>query len=138
MNKPPSLRDQIKDKCVHFTGIPHCDRDANKCEAGVNYHALMRVDELGRNGCALRIPCTGSTGITRGEAIEPCEKYQVPTEEEIQAKLDEHQRLIDCLMNHVSQCCGAEINESEVIQDGPHKGHGPRYCSECGKCVFMV
>lgn len=37
-----------------------------------------------------------------------------------------------------SVCCGAELDCSHVIPGGPHKGHGPRYCSKCGKVVYIV
>lgn len=37
-----------------------------------------------------------------------------------------------------SSCCGAPIDTSHVIPSGRHMGHGPRYCSKCGRCLFMV
>lgn len=37
-----------------------------------------------------------------------------------------------------STCCGAELDETRVIPDGPHKGHGPCYCSQCGKVAYIV
>lgn len=38
----------------------------------------------------------------------------------------------------LSSCCNAAIDKSHVITSGRHKGHGPRYCSKCGRCLFMV
>lgn len=128
------LREQIEYRCVHHRGVHHNET----CKAGVNYNDLMRVDELGRTGCMLRLPCGGSTGTTRGHTVEKCDKYHPPTEEEIQAEIDEWERVKQCLMDDVSSCCNAPINKSQVIQDGEHKNHGPRYCSKCKRLVYMV
>lgn len=38
----------------------------------------------------------------------------------------------------LSPCCGAPIDTSRVIKTGRHKNHGPRFCSECRRCCFMV
>ena len=71
-------------------------------------------------------------------------KMVAPTVEDIlkqadrEGKPDKMEWVSDCIMNKVTTCCGAEIDESQVIQDGPHKGHGPRFCSKCGKLDFMV
>lgn len=37
-----------------------------------------------------------------------------------------------------SACCGAEIDDSHVIQSGRYKGHGARFCSKCGKVAYIV
>jgi hypothetical protein len=38
----------------------------------------------------------------------------------------------------LSSCCNAPYDESHVIKEGRHKGHGIRYCSKCGRPLFMV
>lgn len=38
----------------------------------------------------------------------------------------------------LSNCCEAPIDYSQVIEKGRYKNHGPRYCSKCKKCLFMV
>jgi hypothetical protein len=42
------------------------------------------------------------------------------------------------MKRNVSSCCEAPIDESQVITEGQFKGHGPRYCSKCKRCVYMV
>lgn len=38
----------------------------------------------------------------------------------------------------VSPCCDAPLDLSRVIQSGPRKGHGKRFCSKCRRWVFTV
>jgi len=45
---------------------------------------------------------------------------------------------IDLILRGISPCCKAPIDESKVIPRGKYKGHGPRYCSKCRKCVLMA
>jgi hypothetical protein len=125
---------QNKNRCVHFRAIHYND----SCEAGVNFNELMRVKELGRTGCMMRLPCTGRTGVTRGIPVEPCNKYQPLTEADIQKEIDMLKRAVKCLKDDVSSCCNAPIDKSRVIQRGKHKGHGPRYCSKCKSVVYVV
>ena len=51
------------------------------------------------------------------------------------------QKLLD-MMHNITEglppCYGADIDESEGILSGPHKGRGPRYCSKCHKLLFRV
>jgi len=138
-SKMKSLREQLTGVCKH--AAPRMLRDRDECcKAGVNYHALARIDELGRTGCALRFPCGGEKPgtETRGNVVEKCDKYEPLTPEEIDAEIAEHDREIACLLRGVSRCCEAPIDERAVILDGEHKGHGPRFCSKCGNVVFMV
>ncbi len=151
-----TLREQLTGKCRYFNGVPrHSDIDPTRatdrivehaewqtktCKAGVNYYQLMRIAELGDRGCLCRIPCTGDKpgSLVRGVKVEACDKYTPLTEQDIRAREAEHERLMDCLRRNVSTCCQAPIDESCVIRDGEHKGHGPRYCSKCKKLVYMV
>ena len=117
-------REQIQGRCRHHNGT----RDNIHCKAGVQYNDVMRLEELGMEGCMLRLPCSGDpVGMeTRGHKVQPCDKYSPLTEEEIAAKIkmwDEH---MDLIKANKSTCCGADIDESRVITEGSHKGHGPR------------
>jgi hypothetical protein len=99
--------------CRHFTGIL-----AKKCEAGIAYQRpLQRV-------------CIGEPG--------ECEKFSPYTKEEIEADEAATKRCVELMQRGLSSCCEAPIDESHVIREGRHKGHGPRYCSKCGRCCFMV
>lgn len=52
---------------------------------------------------------------------------------------EEKEKMLDTISNkNSSACCNAPIDYSRVIKTGRHKGHGGRYCSKCGKCVFWV
>lgn len=138
-----TLREQLTGKCRHFNGVPrhwNGEWEEKSCKAGVRYYDLMRIATLGDAGCICRIPCTGDKpgSRVRTQTVEPCDKYEPMTEEEIQARIDENERFLGCLRRNVSTCCDAPIDESQVIPDGEHKGHGPRYCSQCHKLLFMV
>lgn len=131
-----SLREQLTGKCKHIGGSLNkgADDPSEVCKAGVSYYELMKIDTLGIFGCCCRVPCGGSTG----EKINDCEKYQPLTDQEIQAKLDEWKETKRCLSENISRCCKAALDESHVIKDGPHAGHGPRYCSKCHTLAFRV
>ena len=133
-----SLREQIQGRCQHSTGDPNKFDPGVKCKAGVEFYVLANIAEFGRQGCALRLPCHGDTGETRGIPVSPCDKYVPWTEEMIQADIAQWEHVKACLVNEVSPCCNAPIDKSQVIRSGPHKNHGPRYCSKCGKLVFRV
>ena len=133
-----SLRDQIKDRCVHSNKPPGRIKANQVCRAGVNFYQHMRIEELGYTGCMLRLPCTGNKGSTRGIAVIPCDKYQPPTEEAILAEIAMWEDAIDCMKKGISSCCKAPIDESQVIKEGQYKGHGRRFCSACGKLTSMA
>jgi hypothetical protein len=136
-----TLREQITGRCKHVTCEPRkYDDKSIKCKAGVSYYELAKIDELGRTGCALRNPCGGKRmgSIDNGEDVQFCKKYEALTEKEIQAELDDHERTMRLMMEGLSSCCEAPIDESQVIAEGQHKGHGPRFCSKCKKLAYMV
>lgn len=115
-----------KKRCKHFNGVGGYSK---KCEAGIYY---SEVED--KNIPRLRnIPCFGWEGITTA-----CEKYQPPTSEELAKEEAEFQRVMDMFAKDISPCCEAPIDKSQVIQSGTHKNHGPRFCSKCGKMVYMV
>lgn len=105
--------------CKHFNGITH-----GTCRAGVPY------DSLPSNS----LPC-----IERfRQPGTDCEKREMPTAEEIAASEAEDARIADCLRRGVSECCEAPLDDSRVIREGRHRGHGGRYCSKCGRCVMWA
>ena len=113
-------------RCVNFNGVGGYSK---QCNAGICYS-----DVEDKNISRLRnIPCFGWTGLTT-----ICDKYQPPTPEELEAEEAEHKRVMDMFSRDLSTCCEAPIDKSQVIQSGTHKNHGPRFCSKCGKLVYMV
>jgi hypothetical protein len=60
----------------------------------------------------------------------------VPKEKSEEDK--QHDEFMECLKKGISTCRKAPIDESHVIKTGRHKNHGPRFCSKCKRCVFMV
>lgn len=102
-------------RCRHYNGIHN-----NTCEVGIVYPK--------ERGC-----CWGK-GV--------CQKYNPLTATEFEAKQREDEKadkhFEDCLRRKISTCCEAPLDESQVITGGRHKGHGPRFCSKCGRCCFMV
>jgi hypothetical protein len=122
-------RQQLTGKCRHFNGVNN-----DNCKADITYDDAIRRKALGDLGCMLRLPCHGD----KSAKILPCGQYSPLTEEEINAEIKEWDEHMDLLMAGRSSCCGAEIDESHAIKDGPHKGHGPRFCSECKKLAFYV
>ncbi len=121
--------------CRHHNGTVN-----KECKVGVVYDVISRRKELGDCGCMLRLPCMGDSvgSTTRGNKVEPCTSYDSTPREVVEKAEREFQRAMDCMRRNVSQCCGAEIDKTHVIPDGPHKNHGPRFCSSCHKVVFMV
>lgn len=88
--------------------------------------------EIGR--CTPRsMPCVHGL---RGGLI--CDGYEPFTEDEIDEDEQRTNAVFASLANGVSACCEARLDESQVITEGQHKGHGPRFCSACGKMAFMV
>lgn len=138
-----TIREQLTGECRHFNGVPRHfqgEWENKTCKAGVNYHKLMRITELGDAGCLCRIPCTGDVPGTqvRTQTVEPCEKYDPMTEAEIQQEEREIQERMEEIRRDISPCCKAPIDHSRSITDGEYKGHGPHYCSKCKRLVYMV
>ena len=107
-----------KKVCIHWN-------DCEKCNAGIEWGKLKKNVKN----------CFGK--------IDPeCDKYQRFTTEEIleiERKDKETTILLRRVMvDKISSCCDAPIDESRVIKSGKYKGHGGRYCSKCGKCIYFV
>lgn len=121
----PTVRQQ-HGRCKHFNGL------SNKCcRAGIDYGTVRVVDDPPPGASFPCIPHMNTMGAT-------CDKAEFPTEAEIDAAIERGERALRLIAENKSPCCEAEIDCRRVIPAGRHKGHGPRFCSRCGKLVFMV
>jgi hypothetical protein len=129
-------------RCRHFNGTVH-----DRCEAGMVYldvrlehepiryrHARQGEPSGSTYTATASFPCLGK--FNHGGAT--CPRYEPFTPEEVAASQAAHRRTMDLMERGLSSCCEAPIDESRVIRRGRHEGHGPRYCSKCGRCVFIV
>lgn len=125
-------------RCKHHTGMTN-----ERCAAGVRYldvaldHEPIRYRQHPGSGpysIGRSFPCLGKYNL--GGAT--CPKLELPTAQEVESEEAASKRSMDLLRRGLSSCCEAAIDESRVIRDGRHKGHGPRFCSKCGKCLFIV
>lgn len=135
-------------KCRHFNGTIH-----DRCEAGVAYELVaLAHDPIEYRSGRKRpdgtvkveptvyahrrsIPCLGPDRNFGGAS---CCRYAPFTAEEIASEEAEFERTFDLMKRGLSSCCEAPFDERAVITSGRHQGHGPRYCSKCGKLAFMV
>lgn len=111
--------------CVHYQGlmeIKTCDR-IERCDAGIEFESFLEDGVKRLLDC---LPCYRDN--------IPCEYRQYPTQEQIQKR----EREIERVMRGLSQCCGAPVDERAVISSGRFAGHGPRWCSKCGKLAWQV
>ena len=99
-------------RCRHFNGIQN-----GKCESKIEYPKWRLI------------PCFGEV---------ECDGYSPLNVEELAAKEADHQRHMDLMRQGLSSCCEAPFNVSHVITKGQFKNHGPRFCSKCKRCCFMV
>lgn len=139
-----SMHGRDPSKCRHFNGTSN-----GRCEAGVKYesvnvqHEPIRYRNLRPGGkpeptvytISGSLPCADRFNLG-GHAT--CPSYSPLTAEEIAERDAADKRSMDLLRQGLSSCCEAPIDESRVIREGRHKGHGPRYCGKCGRCVFVV
>ena len=136
-----TIRDQLTGKCRHFTGLLGASEDDSvACKAGVAYYDLMKIDEFGSSGCMCRVPCLGGKpgDYKNGYEIEFCGEFEPNTEQDIQDRINSIEQTTMAMQNNISPCCYAELDKSEVIQEGPNAGHGPRFCSKCKKVAYIV
>lgn len=128
--------------CKHYTGALN-----ERCDAGVRYADLVAP---GTYGFALILPCLPSlragqrAALARAPALPvvTCGKFTALTAEEVKAHEAEAKahvrRLFAAVEAGVSPCCGAALDESQVITTGSHAGHGPRFCPACRRVVFQA
>lgn len=113
MNKKRlSYKEKLMIKCRHFNGMQN-----QKCAVGIKYPEYKEV------------PCFGEN---------VCTKYSPLTENEAQKECDASSKNDELIAKGLSICCEKPLDTTQVITEGPHKGHGPRFCSACEKLVFMV
>lgn len=114
--------------CRHFNGVQN-----KTCRAGVDYETV-NVVQLPDGTQKKSLPCIAA----HNHAGAVCPKREEYTALDLAEQEAQHKRTMDLLARGLSSCCEAPLNTSQVIQSGRHKGHGPRFCSACGKCVFIV
>lgn len=109
MRKRRSLRDQIADRCVHFTGI-QCD----ECKAGVRYEDVRDPDAR-----PYRLPCFRSDLFETGQPAPSCASQRFPTDAEVDAEVAEMNAELD---RHLAQLaagtcpvCGGSIEPSRIV-----------------------
>lgn len=66
--------------CKHFSGTGLRDKEC--CHAGVEYRSLVGGPDL---GWCTRLPCYRVTSFKPNGPVNPCEKYEEPSQEEIDA-----------------------------------------------------
>jgi hypothetical protein len=110
--------------CRHGTALSR-----GRCEVGVCYKDVRSDDDIFQG--LQRYPCFGIGADT-------CTRYEPRTPEEIAESEAQAKRRTDLINRGLSFCCEAPIDESHVVKEGRHAGHGPRYCSKCRDLVFLV
>lgn len=133
-----TLREQLDGKCKYFTGCHPIE--ISVCKKGHVYADIAKLNELGRTGCICRLPCTGrrAGSVECGNTVQSCDDYTPLSKKEIKDEIDNIDRCIKLTKKRLSTCCEAQIDESQVIKKGRYKGHGPCFCTKCGKVVYWV
>lgn len=114
--------------CKHYNGAGRYPA----CAAGIDYKEVRQANPGHGNGISL--PCTPNMN----EMGIACPKAEFYAPEEIEQRERESDAAIEKMMNGISPCCDAPIDERCVIPSGRHKGHGPRFCSACKKWMYSV
>ena len=115
-------RERERRTCRHFNGILN-----DACKAGVRYQDVEKADKGPHPH-----PCASNN--EHGH----CSLFEARTDADIDERERSITRSLELTRRGLSSCCEAPLDESQVITSGRFKGHGPRFCSKCGKCVFMV
>ena len=106
--------------CKHYRAVSfEC------CKVDIPYDTFKRPG-------AFKLPC-----VQDDDAPE-CPQFELRSAEEIAAMRAAMEKRMDLLAKGLSGCCEAALDESQVIKEGRHKGHGTRFCSKCRKVAFMV
>lgn len=113
-----------------FTGRKFDRDEPDECAKGIAYGAVM-------GNAPYSISCIRDEHWRAG-GCPGCDAYEAMTEAQVAAKEAARERSMRLLANNLSSCCEAEIDASQVIPSGRHKGHGPRFCSKCRRVVLWV
>lgn len=111
---------ELNYRCRHFNGIQN-----KRCRAGVDY------DSLPVKALHLNHPC-------HKQEKTICDRYDGYTTEELEQQRADFEARLEALRQNLSPCCRAELDMSHVITEGMFKNHGPRFCTKCGKVVYIV
>jgi len=122
------------DYCAHYQRQPGMP-EKEKCKAGVVYDQLARVEQLGRTGSALRLPCmrrNHDTGHRRGQPLCECPKHQWKSLEQATAEAKEIHEAMDRV-----------VTMEPIIQkiQSDHRGEtwqGWVDCPFCGAQITVV
>lgn len=115
--KKLSLKEKLLLRCRHFNGLQHkyCDHDVPYPESAFK-------------------KCFGE----KTESKVYCCYYDPLNEQEAEKEIERHKKEGELLAKNLSICCESKLDTSKVIKEGRFKGHGPRFCSKCGKLVYLV
>lgn len=101
-------------RCEHFTGIQH-----DTCKAGVNIRQLVGGPDF---GWAARLPCL----LADSDKCEvQCEKRSLPTRDEAEAAVNEHDTRLAKTMTAVSAA------HADAKNKGLGAGYGGQSCMPC-------
>lgn len=131
-----TVAEQHASWCVHYQRDPSkmFGKGEERCKAGVSYDELAKVADLGRTGCALRLPCIKrhhDPAARRGQPLMECEALQWPTAEECAEEEEQAEQAIARLMTAAPVI--AEVKQL-------HKGEnwqGTRDCPVCGGALTL-
>ena len=126
--------------CKHHTPTVSVGRidGGPVCAAGVDRTAMLAAD---RDGLVRRLPCVVPVSVTMGRGRWeplPCVHADYPSPDDVAAEAARDKRSDELRARGLSDCCEAAIDERAVITAGRNKGHGPRFCSACKRCLYMV
>lgn len=111
----------LRNSCIYFR-----EPGNDLCEKGLNY----AEEQGGMRGCLMK--CNGENNQCKSHTILSDEEFK-RHEENVNKQIEE---TIKMFKTKLSKCCNAAIDESQVIKEGRHKGHGGRFCSKCKKLLF--
>lgn len=126
MSDPPSLREQIAGKCVHFTGVGN-----ETCEAGVRYEDVRDEDRAPRS----KYPCLRKR-TRKGERNPPdtCPKRRWPTEEEVEQMTEEREAMFEEFMAKLTSdtCphCDTDVKRHRQVEQCV-------YADPCGHRLYQ-
>jgi hypothetical protein len=112
--------------CKHYKGSQEI------CGAGIDIRKHVGGPDF---GWGRRMPCNPGSPLCDKLEMVPCDKYEPPTEEELQKDKEETLRMLRLLSEGLSPCCEAPLDKSRLVQKGRYAGSGWVSCSKCKKAV---